>query len=79
MFGIFSAAPTRSVSNLRPATHSAIRRLSASLMSAAMVRIDPVVIASRMCSGVIFFRTAVFGAWCAGSLLSWHDAQLVKY
>ena len=34
----------------------------ASLMFAATVRIDPVVMASRMCSGVIFLRTAVFGA-----------------
>jgi hypothetical protein len=63
MFGILSAAPIRSVSSFRPATHSAIRRLSASLMFAATVRIEPVVIASSTCSGVIFLRTAVFGAW----------------
>ena len=34
---------------------------------------------SRIRSGVICLSTAVFGAWCPGSLLSWHEAQLVKY
>lgn len=32
------------------------------------VRIDPVVIASSTRSGVICLRTAVFGAWCPGSV-----------
>ena len=44
-----------------------------------MFRIEPVVMISRIRSGVICLRTDVFGAWCPGSLLSWHDAQLLKY
>src|SRR4029453_2200238 len=32
-----------------------------------------------MRSGVRRFSTAVGGAWWPGSLLSWHEAQLVKY
>ena len=67
------------MSSFRPATHSAIRRLSWSLSSAAAVRIEPVVMTSRMRSGVICLSTAVRGAWCPGSLLSWHEAQFVKY
>ncbi len=54
-------------------------RLSWSLSAAAALRIEPVVITSMIRSGVIFLRTDVGGAWCPGSLLSWHDAQLVKY
>ena len=44
-----------------------------------MFRIEPVVMISRIRSGVICLSTAVFGAWWPGSLLSWHEAQLVKY